>query len=746
MKKNTKKFLSLLVATSIIMVPFSSIATEVDEGQGTESNITNDGEDTAPQVNEPSLGGESAPETNESSTNNESATQTPEEKIEITFESDSLSGLLPIDLPFLNKQAKEKFVKGDSLPGINYKGESIMPTHFWEQKGLGSLIPPSKFLAWNTAKNGSGTWYRGGQALTEEDIKKGNFTLYQQYVNQSSLNYLINEGTLKPILSINDSSNHTTEETAYNTARDLELNYAISFNENLGTLLSPFWGRIDTLDISDAVITIKVDNRVVFDDDLSLTFKSTWLKPKNYSSKSDSEYTVKVDTDKPTKDGDYSIYEIPFEMVSKSDIADMSYEEFIEPITLTSNTDLNSIIKEDSYKKIAESNNPIVKMESGISLKQTIKDIDKQDGSNSVEDSLVKANSTPQYLKLHTSNSTKVDVDTEWVGDEKDSITLKLVKQSIVIEGDEEKIEEEVIETKKIKKNKDSWKYTFEDLPKLEDGKEIIYDIKADDVEGYNLYKTGDFKEGFNLKFVDKTLETMPLDTVLDKVNHYGYMEGYPGDTIRPDGNITRAEVATLYYRMFVDQAREIYWTSENDYSDVKSEAWYNNAVSTLANTEVITGYPNGSFDPDGQITRAEFAKITAKFLPEDIKHTAVNLNDISGHWAEENISKLVSAGIINGYEDNSFRPENKITRAEAAKMVNGILERKPHKDHLMSGMKVWTDNSDTNAWYYAHIQEATSSHEYELSSNKEYEIWKKILPAKNWSSLERSWAENYSK
>ncbi|WP_164845583.1 InlB B-repeat-containing protein [Anaerosphaera multitolerans] len=229
----------------------------------------------------------------------------------------------------------------------------------------------------------------------------------------------------------------------------------------------------------------------------------------------------------------------------------------------------------------------------------------------------------------------------------------------------------------------------------------------------------------------------------LNKTSHFGYMVGYPDKTIRPRGDITRAEVTTIFFRMMTDDSRNEYWSNENKFKDVQQSDWYNNAISTMNKAEVVTGYPDGNFKPNANITRGEFATMASRFLSDYGNLTKYKFTDIKGNWAEDAINKLASHGLINGYEDGSFKPNQLITRAEAATLINSILERTPHKDGLLSGMKMWIDNSDSDVWYYVQIQEATNSHEYERESGTDIEKWTKILPVRDWVSLEKEWSNS---
>ena len=242
----------------------------------------------------------------------------------------------------------------------------------------------------------------------------------------------------------------------------------------------------------------------------------------------------------------------------------------------------------------------------------------------------------------------------------------------------------------------------------------------------------------------------------LNTKDHYGYIIGYPVDyytgqpttdqtkkPVRPEGKITRAEVATIYFRMLTDESRTKFWSQSSGYSDVKAGEWFNNAVSTLSNAGIIAGYEDGSFRPNGYITRAEFATIAARFF--DVTYNGKNLfPDISGHWAKDYINQAANKGFVNGYEDGTFKPDRNITRAEAVTLVNRTLDRHPDKSHFTKDMLVWPDNMDQTKWYYADMQEATNSHTYQMKENSDktkYENWTKTLPIRNWEALEKAWS-----
>ena len=229
----------------------------------------------------------------------------------------------------------------------------------------------------------------------------------------------------------------------------------------------------------------------------------------------------------------------------------------------------------------------------------------------------------------------------------------------------------------------------------------------------------------------------------LNTEDHYAYIVGYEDGSVQPEGDITRAEVATIFFRLLTDESRDAFWSQTNDYTDVPADAWYNNAVSTLTNAGIIDGYEDGTFKPDGNITRAEFATIAVRFF--EATYDGEDLfSDIAGHWAQDYINEAANAGIVDGYPDGTFRPQQYITRAEAMTMVNRTIDRHPHKDHLLDDMIVWPDNPET-AWYYEQVQEATNSHEYTMHTDDEqnlYEIWTELLPNRDWSELEKAWSD----
>ncbi len=240
----------------------------------------------------------------------------------------------------------------------------------------------------------------------------------------------------------------------------------------------------------------------------------------------------------------------------------------------------------------------------------------------------------------------------------------------------------------------------------------------------------------------------------LNKEDHFAYIIGYPVDyrtgeatedkslwPVKPQNNITRAEVATIFFRMLTDESRSEYWKQSNSYSDVDGEAWYNNAVSTLSNAGILTGYEDGSFRPNDPISRAEFATISARFSDVEFDGSN-NFSDVpDSYWAAKYIALAEYLGWIDGYPDGTFKPDQNITRAESMKLVNEVLDRTPDADQMLDEMIKWPDN-DENAWYYADVQEATNSHEYQRKDSNSSEKWTSILEVRDWAELERQWSD----
>lgn len=232
----------------------------------------------------------------------------------------------------------------------------------------------------------------------------------------------------------------------------------------------------------------------------------------------------------------------------------------------------------------------------------------------------------------------------------------------------------------------------------------------------------------------DKTKPTLaPIPEMLNGKDHYAYLLGYEDGTVRPNGSISRAEVATVLFRLLKDDVRMQNLTKDNAYSDVPNTAWYSTAVSTLSKMGVISGYPDGTFRPNAPITRAEFAAMIARF-DETAKSADTPFTDISGHWAENAIGKAYGNGWVEGSSKTVFCPENNLTRAETATLLNRVLHRLPEKESdLLANQIVWPDNPET-FWGYLAIQEATNSHEYERKADGVHETQTAKRENRDWS------------
>ena len=232
----------------------------------------------------------------------------------------------------------------------------------------------------------------------------------------------------------------------------------------------------------------------------------------------------------------------------------------------------------------------------------------------------------------------------------------------------------------------------------------------------------------------DETKPTLaPIPEMLNGEDHYAYLLGYEDGTVRPNGSISRAEVATVLFRLLKDDVRTQNLTKDNAYSDVSDTAWYAAAVSTLSKMGVISGYPDGTFRPNAPITRAEFAAMIARF-DETAKSADTPFTDISGHWAENAIGKAYGNGWIKGSSKTVFCPESNLTRAETATLLNRVLHRLPETESdLLANQIVWPDNPET-FWGYLAIQEATNSHEYERKADGVHETQTAKRENRDWS------------
>ncbi|MBR5533707.1 MAG: S-layer homology domain-containing protein, partial [Ruminiclostridium sp.] len=287
--------------------------------------------------------------------------------------------------------------------------------------------------------------------------------------------------------------------------------------------------------------------------------------------------------------------------------------------------------------------------------------------------------------------------------------------------------------------------YKFNIWTKNDDTSSVNPDAAIENVTGgttiqffANWAKKSTSKPSTDTNIPDK----VPLETQ----DHFAYIIGYPDGTVKPAGNITRAEVATIFFRLLTDEARDLFWSTTNEYSDVAANQWYNNAISTLSSAGIINGYEDGTFRPNAPITRAEFAKIAVSFFSYVEEDYQGIFSDVTAdQWYALFVEAASELGLVTGYEDGTFRPTKNITRAEACTIVNRTIQRAPHEDQLHEDMAVWPDNPAPgeagHAWYYEQVQEATNSHDYTFAND--YEDWTEILENRDWAALEKAWADS---
>jgi len=279
-----------------------------------------------------------------------------------------------------------------------------------------------------------------------------------------------------------------------------------------------------------------------------------------------------------------------------------------------------------------------------------------------------------------------------------------------------------------------------------------LEDIKMEDVEGYvadgKWYTDAGCTNAISGKQTfteDTTLYTKHTNVTAPKAlnsdDHFAYVIGYPDGTVKPENNVTREEVATIFYRLLRAEVRDTVAATENNFSDVEAERWSNKAVSTMAKGEYVKGYEDGTFKPAAPITRAEFATMLVRFAGEEMKSVGkYQFSDISGHWAEENINKAAGLMWILGYEDGTFKPDKLITRAEAMTLINRVLVRYVNDSGLHEAAVKWPDNQP-ESWYYHEVLEATNTHEFERQEDKINEKWSAIL--ENWVWEEKAEMED---
>ena len=270
------------------------------------------------------------------------------------------------------------------------------------------------------------------------------------------------------------------------------------------------------------------------------------------------------------------------------------------------------------------------------------------------------------------------------------------------------------------------------------EGEGASYDVtgtqtKSGESDNTFRYKLNDNTKADNYK-IEVAFGKLVVKQLLEKEEHFNYVVGYPDGTIRPEGKITRAEVAAIFFRLLTDDARAEFDCRDNDFTDVEDGAWYNRSISTLAKAGILSGYLDGTFKPNAPITRAEMASIIARF--DKLTETGKTFNDIEGHWAQKYIELAATKGWLSGDGDGSFRPNDNIKRDETFAMINRVLERQVEtvKDLLpQSEMNMWIDNMDEGAWYYKDVQEATNYHKCERIDQSIYEKWTAKIPDIDW-------------
>ncbi len=231
--------------------------------------------------------------------------------------------------------------------------------------------------------------------------------------------------------------------------------------------------------------------------------------------------------------------------------------------------------------------------------------------------------------------------------------------------------------------------------------------------------------------------ELVPPPIELETGDHFNYIIGYTDGTVRPNAFITRAEIATIFFRLMTKESRDLFMTENNSFSDVQKGKWYNVAISTLTKAGIFNGYPDGTFKPNQPITRAELAKVIAMFAK--LTEGEREFSDIDGHWAEPYIRLAAGNGWILGYPDGTFLPNENLKRAEAVTMINRVLNRHvEEEENLLEGMLTFSDNLDPSIWYYFDIQEATNYHTYvRVETDSNAEKWMELIPNIDWKTYQ---------
>lgn len=264
----------------------------------------------------------------------------------------------------------------------------------------------------------------------------------------------------------------------------------------------------------------------------------------------------------------------------------------------------------------------------------------------------------------------------------------------------------------------------------LEAGNEL-QSITADMPIYINLKQSHIDKNGDDDDDDDEIIDdnVVPL-AELERIDHFAYILGYPEGDIRPLNQITREEVAMIFYRLLTDDSRNQLLSDNNPFTDIESTRWSNRAISTLYAGGIISGYPDGTFRPLEPITRAELSNIAAKFDRLNLEG-ASKFADIFGHWAEDYIKSSENNGWINGYPDMTFKPEQAITKAEAMTLINNVLRRKVPTENIHPDAIFWPDISEDD-WFYEAVMEATNSHDYIIGEDGK-ELWTGMKPHRVW-------------
>ena len=277
----------------------------------------------------------------------------------------------------------------------------------------------------------------------------------------------------------------------------------------------------------------------------------------------------------------------------------------------------------------------------------------------------------------------------------------------------------------------------------VSDNKILPYeDLPVPEKEGYSFagwYYDSELTnkvEGDVTVTEDMKLYSHWISQTINTEDHFAYIIGYPDGTIRPNNNISREEIATIFCRLMRPEKLASIASTENNFTDVSADRWSNKAISALANGGYVNGYEDGTFAPAKYITRAEFASLAIRFAMAEASEAVPEFSDIKGHWAYNDILKAASEGWVNGYEDGTFGPEKYITRAEAMAIINRVLVRHVDAEGFHADAKIWSDISSTSDWYYYIVEEATNSHTYTRREDGKLEKWVEITPNRTWPEL----------